>query len=563
VEITLMDFVRKLWTQTGEHLRGLSRSQRIAIGLCVVIVAGALIMLVRWSASRSYVPLPLAEMNAEELSQAESALVSMGVDYRIENNRVLVPPQQRTLILGRLMESDAISGKLAIDFAKLIESDSPWLSENEKQWRRTVALSSELSKTISSMSGIESARVFIDNTMRRGFAGRSVSPSAVVAVVPSRDFEMNQKRVHMLASLVAGAVAGLDISKVRVVDEAAGRSYTASDPEDAMAADLLDMRRSEERHYEGKIYERLSYIPGVLVSVFAEQETNQTQTQQTRLEKPSISKSSTETTTETRGPASAEPGVRPNVGAAVAAGGMAEQMEKEITDEEFLGERGREVTTRQNTRGVVTRLTASIGVPRSWLVQTYMELKQTTDQPDEQTLQAFEQAEFTKIVDAVKRIINAEEDEQVAVSSFVDTPGTVLAAYGGGAGGVPGPPMRAESGTISFVRSRAMELAVIGLAAFSLLLMLFMVRKASDESDFRKRHGKLTELEDMDMPEAPEVPTVGSYPLGSEGEVLTGHELDKDQLHSVQVAEQVNKMVKDNPAMAASLVERWMNDTNS
>lgn len=560
-----MDFVRKLWTQTGDHLRGLSRSQRIAIGLCVVIVAAALIMLVRWSASRSYVPLPLAEMSADELSDAESALVSMGVDYRIEDNRLLVPPQQRTLILGRLMESDSISGKLAIDFAKLIESDSPWLSENEKQWRRTVALSGELSKTISSMSGITSARVFIDNTMRRGFAGRSVSPSAVVAVVPAGAFEMNKKRVHMLASLVAGAVAGLDISKVRVVDEAAGRSYTPSDPEDALAADLLEMRRSEERHYEGKIYERLRYIPGVLVSVFAEQETSQTHTQQTKLDKPAISKSSTETTTEMRGPTSAEPGVRPNVGAAVAANGMTEQMEKEFTDEEFLGERGREITTRQNTRGVVTRLTASIGVPRSWLVQTYMDLKQATDPPDEQALQVFEQAEFAKIVDAVKRIINAEEDEQVAVSSFADTAGTLLAANGAGggaAGGMMGPPLQAESGTIHFVRSRAMELTVIGLAALSLLLMMFMVRKAGDENDFRKRHGQLTDVENVEMPEAPEVPTVGSYPLGSEGEVLTGHELDKDQLHSVQVAEQVNKMVKDNPAMAASLVERWMNDNN-
>ena len=302
-----MDFIKKLWTQTGQHLGELTRSQRIAIALCAVIVGGALIMLVHWSATRSYVPLPLAELSAEELADVESALVSMGVDYKVKANRVLVPPQRRTWVLGRLMESEAVAGKLSIDFARLIEADSPWLSENEKAWRRTVALSGELSKTISSMSGIQSARVFIDNTMRRGFAGRSVAPSAVVAVVPAGNFQIDKKRVHMLASLVSGAVAGLDITKVRVVDESAGRSYTAADPADAVAADLLEVRRSEERYYESKIYERLSYIPGVLASVFAEQETSLTQTQQTRLDKPVVSKSSTETTSESRGPLAAEP----------------------------------------------------------------------------------------------------------------------------------------------------------------------------------------------------------------------------------------------------------------
>ena len=305
-----MNFIKKLLAQTGDHLSGLSRSQRIALVLCAVIVAGALLLLVHWSATRSYVPLPLAELSPEELSDLETALVSMGVNYKVQANRILVPPQQRTVVLGRLMETEAMAGKLTIDFAKLIESDSPWLSENEKQWRRTVALSGELSKTIASMSGITSARVFIDNTMRRGFAGRSVAPSAVVAVVPARNFEMNKKRVHMLASLVSGAVAGLDLTKVRVVDETAGRSYTPADPQDAVAADLLEMRRSEEQHYEGKIYERLSYIPGVLVSVFAEQDTELTQTQQTKLDKPVVSKASSETITELRGPTSAEPGTR-------------------------------------------------------------------------------------------------------------------------------------------------------------------------------------------------------------------------------------------------------------
>ena len=37
-----MDFINKLFAQAGAHLESLTRSQRIALGLCAAIVAAAL-----------------------------------------------------------------------------------------------------------------------------------------------------------------------------------------------------------------------------------------------------------------------------------------------------------------------------------------------------------------------------------------------------------------------------------------------------------------------------------------------------------------------------------------
>lgn len=546
-----MEILRKLIKQTGAHLSGLTRSQRLALGLCALIVAAALVALVSWTASRSYVPLPLHELSTEDIGDVEAALKRLAVDYRIKDDQIMVPPQQRTQILGRLMELESFQGKVTIDFARLIESDSPWMSENEKQWRRTVALGGELSRTIASMSGIKSARVYIDNTMRRGFAGRSVAPSAVVSVWPQPGFAIDKKRVNMLASLVSGAVAGLDMTKVKVVDESAGRSYTPSGPDDAMASDLLEMRRSEEEHYERKIQDRLSYIPGVLASVFAEQDTHETQTQKTSLSKPVISKSRSETTTENRGPAAAEPGTRPNVGATLASSGRIETKETESSEDEFMGERGRETTSTRNTRGVVIKLTATIGVPRSWLIQTYKKLNRTEEDPaDEAALQEIEEREFPKIAAAVSQIINAESEQQVAVSSFPDFAPVQMEA--GAAAQTGTAPMMARLGT------RVPEIALISLAAFSLMAMLLMVRKASDGSKLEKE--KAAPMgPGFELPPPMEVPTVTGG-VGGDSGVLVGHELDSDQLQSAQVAEQVGKMVNDNPSQAADLVKRWMNE---
>lgn len=546
-----MEILRKLVKQTIAHLSDLTRSQRMALGLCALIVAASLVALVSWTASRSYVPLPLHELSAEDIGDVETALKRLAVDYRIEGEQVLVPPQQRTQILGQLMELESFQGRVTIDFARLIESDSPWMSENEKQWRRTVALGGELSRTIASMSGIKSARVFIDNTMRRGFGGRSVPPSAVVSVWPEPGFPIGKKRVNMLASLVSGAVAGLDMTKVKIVDESAGRSYTPSGPDDAMASDLLEMRRSEEEHYERKIQDRLSYIPGVLASVFAEQDTNETQTQKTSLDKPVVSKSRSETTTENRGLAAAEPGTRPNVGATLASSGRIETKETESSEDEFMGERGRETTSTRNTRGVIIKLTATIGVPRSWLIQTYKKMNRTEEDPaDETALQEIEEREFPKIAAAVSQIINAESGEQVAVSSFPDFAPVEMEAGAAAQAGTQ--PMMARLGT------RVPEIALISLAAFSLMAMLLMVRKASDGSKLEKEKAAPTGPS-FELPAPMEVPTVTGG-VGGESGVLVGHELDSEQLQSAQVAEQVGKMVNDNPSQAADLVQRWMNE---
>jgi flagellar M-ring protein FliF len=547
-----MEFIGKLWRQTKQHMGGLTRSQRLAIALCVVIIAGSFIWLVQWAAQRALVPLPLSAMTPDEMTDVLSTLERMDYEHRVEGERIYVRPAQKTVILARLMESESLSGAVTIDFARLLEDDSPWLSESEKQWRRSVALSGELSRTISSMSGVRSARVFVDNSSRRGFAGRAVPPSATVSVWPQPSFQMSKKRIHMLASLVSGAVAGLEVGNIRVVDERAGRSYTASDPQDAMAADMLELRRSEERHFETKIRDRLSYIPGVLVSVFAELESELTQTQKTRLDKPVISKTRTETTTDTRGPAAGEPGTRPNVGATVASSAAVENSETESVEEEFMGERGREVTTSQNTRGVVRKLTASIGVPRSWLIQIYKELNHTEEEPaDEVALQAVEEGEFSKIEEAVMRVINAEDRSVVAVASFPD--------LGLSIGGVlPGaePSEAATAGAVGGVlRAYGPQLGLLVLAACSLLLMLMIVRRAS-----RPPEGHGVAETGFEMFHAGEVPTVGGDAASAGSDPLVGHELNEEEYRRKQVAEQVTQLVDDHPEMAASLVQSWIHE---
>ncbi len=538
-----MEFFARFWDQTRAHLRGLTGSQRLAIGLSAVIIVISLVWLLRWANERALEPLPLASMNEQQRGEVIRTLDRLGYEHRVEEEAILVRPSQKRLILARLMEEESVAGAVSIDFAQLLENDSPWMSESDKQWRRTAALAGELSKTISNMEGIARAHVFIDNSTRRGFGGRSVPASATVSVWARAGPELSKKRVHMLASLVSGAVAGMDIANVRVIDARGGRSFTASDPEEAIAGDLLEMQRSQEGYFENKVRERLSYIPGVLVSVFAELESNLTHTQKTTLDKPVVSKSMSESMTDQRGPTSAEPGTRPNVGARVAATAMQETSQTERTEEEFLGERGRETVSSQNTRGAVRKLTASIGVPRSWLVRTFQEINGADKQPDEAALQQLEAKEFPKIVEAVSRTINTEDAGMVAVSSFPDVEWSEPGPRGEAA--------QAGATMAGFVSENGLQLGLVGLAGMSLLMMWLMVRKASRE---RRRPGSLA----AEFEEPSEMLTVGLEGRAGFPEALLGHELDEESLRRKQVSEQVTQLVDNDPKMAAALVKSWI-----
>jgi len=547
-----MDFLKKMMTQTGGHLRGLNTSQRIAMALCALIIVVCVVWMVQWSGRRTYEPLVYRDLTEEELASVRAKLEEWRIDYRAEDGRIMVPPNTRHDLTARLLESETLPAGSTLGFAELISSESPWLSEAEKERRWTLALSNELASTLSRMAGVRKARVFIDNRQKRVFGGGSVQPSAVVSIWPRADFAFDAKRVHMLASFVSGAVAGLDIGRVRVIDESAGRSHTAHDAETNVAGDLMAVRRAEEGHYMRKITDRLSYIPGVLVQVFAEQETELTQVQNTVLDKPVISRTRTETTSEDRQSLPTGPGVRPNTGVAVTGAAPGEKRESETTEEEFEGERGREVTSRQNTKGVIKRLTASIGIPRSWLVGTYKRVKNQAGDPTEEQLQQFEASEFAKVIQAVGKIIDAKSDDQVAVSSFPDE---MLAATGAG-------PASSEATALAgYVERYAAPAGLVVLALLSLGMMLRVVRKAPEGPPVPGHLLVSAGGHPQEVAAGPRrVLTETAEPLGdalSPDALLEGRELDEETARTQHLVSQMSNLIKQNPDRVAELVSRW------
>ncbi len=562
-----MGFLRQTLLQVQEHLKGLTVSQKVAIALCVGLIAVSLAWLTHWSVTPDMVDLLPQPFNSQELSTAERELKRLNVAYKnvaykVAGDRVLVPADQRDFLLARLQESEALPSDTRIGFAKLMEQQSIFVSYDDAQWQRQVALGNELARVLRKFTGVRAASVFIDRPAKRGFGENRAEPKASVFLEMKPNASVGRSFVDAVAGFVSGAVVGLRPQAVSIVDATTGQRYEPTSKDGAMSADFLEDRRKKEEHYAQKIRDQLSYIRGVLVGVFAELETEARRTETRKLGNPLQLEEETTSDVERAGGTDGEPGVMPNVAARIP-GGTTGGSNREQTVEKARYAKGDEtVTTSENMRGVIKRLTASINVPRSYLVQVYKQRSGTDKSPTDAELEPIVGEQLALIKSQVKPLIDATTEEQVQVGWFYDLPAATDVA---------------SAATIDLAETMATyarPAVLAGLAVLSLAMMLILVRRAQPGAALGMGTAGVAAAGGgygggsggggtSGRRTVEELLTVEGGPVGKAQPtqpILEGREVDEYTLKSQQIVEQVNDLVKDDPDAVASMLRKWIEE---
>ncbi len=559
-----MDFLQKVFAQSKAHLQGLSLSQRVAIGLCVVVMLGALAWLVQWSATPERVALLNQDLTAEELGRIQARLDGAGAAYEVRNNRIYVSPDTRALWLARLGEEHALPSDLTVSFDSLIREQSPFLNMEEQAWRRSVAMGNELARVVREFSGVADARVFIDKAEKRGLGRSATAPTASVYVKMKPGAELDRNRVFALASFVARSVSGLNLKNVGVTDATTGRSYTVPDPDSPGSFDDLDDRRRKEEYFTQKLLHVFAHIPGLLVGVHAELDPESRTVESTKYGKPVKTREQTETMTQDRGSAGAVPGVVANTARAAGGGGTADKMERTNGSEEYLAGVDKTVETSDRMRNGLRSLRASINVPRSYLAGVFRQANGGKE-PTDSELEPLIKEQLAKIRKQAGAIIPPApsqdplapaDDSHIQVDWFYDmaVPGAVFAEAGG-----------AGRDVLALARSYAGPAGLALLAVMSLFAAVMLVRRASDAPIVPGEGLKpdpLTRLGGLDVAaEAGEDGYAAAAPVG-EAQVtsglLVGREVDEGAVRAQQQIEQVSQLIEDDPSVAAQLIKRWV-----
>lgn len=538
-----MEFLKRYWTQIQAQLEGLSASQRWLIGVALalgLVLTGLVVVL----AARPQM-VPISEFTADDSQQVISRLRGAGIDAEQRNTQIVVPRRQEEQAIGLLVQDDLLSADTSQAFKELIDRQSPWQTDKQNEQAYLLAKQRVLGQVVGKMRGVRDANVLISMPRDQGFGATHVEPSASVTVWMESGQRVSGSMVDSVAQLVAGAVAEMSPQSVSVTDAHHGRTRTVRDDDAALPTDALEYLQHVEGKYQDKVNRVLGYIQGVIVAVNVrvddlarEDSINWEYQENEPLRREEIEE---QTRRDIRD--GGEPGPRANTGATIAGGdgaGSEEQMTRqrsEFGEQPLLSERRITRAGRQ-----VQQINVSINVPRGHFVQLYRANNPDAEAPTDEDLQPVVEQHLERIREQIEPLVVAEHEAVVRAHMVPDD--TLEPAIAGAA------PREGVGALLASDWVRPVGLGVLALV--SLLLMLSLVRKASQREE-------LPSVEELAG--VPAGLDVGEEVVGdaydTEG-AMAGVELNEDELQTRRIAEQLNEMVKENPAEAGQLLSRWV-----
>lgn len=174
--------------------------------------------IVQWTMQPSYKPIDI-RFNNGQISQAIQLLDNENIRYRLDSSNLLLVAADQ-LDKAYLLLSNAGIQQLDVKGMEVLSENQGYTTSKFIQSARYQrALEVELSRTISNMRNIDSARVHIAQNQRSSLlksAGDS-SASVMLAVSPGRILETGQ--VLSIMELVAASVPYMQTANVKVVDQ--------------------------------------------------------------------------------------------------------------------------------------------------------------------------------------------------------------------------------------------------------------------------------------------------------------------------------------------------------
>lgn len=244
-----------------QTLRNLGPTRLAIIGGAVVVVIGFLVYLATMAGTGN-MALLYGELDNTDLQQVRTVLDRDGVPYDTRGNAIYVPEDQVTSARMTLGEAGLPSGGSVQSGYGLIDDMSTVATNFQKEIAEKRALEGELSRTVSSLNSIETARVHLVLPKREIFSREQREPSASVTV-KVRGNKLQDSEVLSIQQVVAAAVPDLKPTRIAVVDEKGQLYSTGVEDEASMYATRAEQQmRRWERNYAGKLEEAVARLVG-------------------------------------------------------------------------------------------------------------------------------------------------------------------------------------------------------------------------------------------------------------------------------------------------------------
>jgi flagellar M-ring protein FliF len=603
-----MNQLRQMLANVQQWMGGVSAASKLTIALVAIILGLVLFVVYQTSGKQTWVEL-YPGLAGEQATSMQSHLMSRGFDARLEGGKLMVRPDAQAAAKASVGEANLLPSDKAILFENVLRQQNWTFTRQQNEALYNEALQNELERTIGGFANVKKAEVFIEVPPPMGLGQAVRRPTAAVSVLTKDGSPLPQRTVDAVASLVAGAKAGLTLDMVRVIDAATGRQLRARSDSDAASATYMEHAAKVEQVTREKLQELLGYIPGVVIAVTAQVDVTRVETQlneHLRVGSGTVSLPTSDETTETvseeAGAQPAQPGVMSNQTADISTAfgsGKGNRNTSTQTSSQTENHVGSRTQRTVDPRGFPTQVAVSVAVPEGFVSEL---IKQESENQggggssggagggagsgggagasnaqaptSQQIRDAFDQRIKPAILESIKPQVRAmtslgatATDEQLAkaveqsISVALIPLGLRIAGNGavgtigvggmpvGGAGGGGGDGMMGMLGGFGGL----IEKGVLALLAAAALGMMFMLVKKGGASP-----NQPTAEELVGLPPAldGEADIVGE--ADESDQAMTGIEVPAEELETQKMLEQVSAMLDENPENVAKLLNRWI-----
>ncbi|KJS26241.1 MAG: flagellar MS-ring protein [Hyphomonadaceae bacterium BRH_c29] len=197
-----------------DNLKALPVSRQIMLALSVLGVVAVMTFMVQ-GAMKQPMALLYSGLDPAVTGEIIDALDKNATKYEIKGDAILVPQKDRDSVRFALardgLPKQSVQGYELLDNVNGFSVTSEMY--NAAYWR---AKEGELTRTILSVPGVQSARVHIGASLRSGFSRSDPAQTASVTLSSAHDLTANQ--AQGIQYLVALAVSGLSPEEVAVID---------------------------------------------------------------------------------------------------------------------------------------------------------------------------------------------------------------------------------------------------------------------------------------------------------------------------------------------------------
>ena len=245
-----------------------TRRYRAVMLAIVVLIALAVIQINHLKVNSPMAELFSGDLNRRDVERIQLAFGNANLNsFDIQDNRILVPQQQRSQYLKAITDQNAIPQHLQSDTPET-DSVSIFMSRSQQKSLARQRKKEQIRKMVTRLPFVEQAWFEMDVADSHS-AFDAAAQTAVISIEPSEGVILDSAQVDTVTRIIKGAIAGITADQIQVIDIHSGYAHDGNHRTAAnQVTQVNGLPAIEQQNYfENRIRRSLTDLAGVEVAV--------------------------------------------------------------------------------------------------------------------------------------------------------------------------------------------------------------------------------------------------------------------------------------------------------